>query len=95
VNVVASHGASWSVSASDGKTTNKGYMVSGTTPLANPFQLGKDGSAYQALNADYTSFMSGTSMGSFSAMASLKQPVATGDADGTYGITITFTGSIA
>ena len=95
VNVVASNGNSWSVSASDGKTTNKGYMVNGSTVLANPIQLGKDGSNYQALTSDYTNFMSGTTMGSFSATASLKQPVASGDAAGDYAITITFTGSIS
>jgi PKD repeat protein len=95
VNVVASNGASWSVAAADGKTTNKGYMVSGTTPLAGPFQLGKNGAAYQDLRSDYTSFMSGSTMGSFSATASLKQPVATGDGTGTYGITVTFTGAIS
>ncbi len=93
VNVVASYGNSWSVLASDGKTTNKGYMVSGTTPLANPFQLGKDSAAYLALTSDYTSFMSGSTMGSFSATASLKQPVIPGDAIGDYGITVTFTGA--
>jgi len=95
VKVVASGGSSWSVSASDGKTTNKGYMVNGTTALANPIQLRKDGSNYQALTSDYTNFMSGTTMGSFSATASLKQPVASGDATGDYAITITFTGSIS
>ncbi|OPY29365.1 MAG: FG-GAP repeat protein [Methanocella sp. PtaU1.Bin125] len=95
VNVVASDGSSWSVSASDGKTTNKGYMVSGSTPLANPFQLGKDGSGYQALTSDYTGFMSGTTMGVFSATASFKQPIVTGDAVGDYSITVTFTGSIS
>jgi hypothetical protein len=92
VNVVASNGNSWSVSASDGKATNKGYMVSGTTPLTNPFQLGKNGAAYQPLTSDYTSFMSGTSMGSFPATANLKQPIVTGDVVGDYGITVTFTG---
>jgi PKD repeat protein len=95
VNVVASNGASWSVTASDGKIANKGFMVNGTTPLVSPFQLGKDGAGYQPLTSDYTGFMSGTSMGSFSETASLKQPVATGDAAGDYNITITFTGPIS
>jgi PKD repeat protein len=96
VNVVASNGAGWSVSAADGKTPpTKGFMVSGSTPLTNPIQLGKDNAAYQALTADYTSFMSDASMGSFSAAASLKQPVVTGDGAGTYGITVTFTGAIS
>jgi len=93
VNVEVSGGTSWSVAASDGKTTNKGYMVSGSTPLVNPFQLGKDGGAFQALTSDYTSFMSGNGMGTFSATASLKQPVVAGDQVGDYAITITFTGS--
>lgn len=95
VNIVASNGNIWSVTVSDVKTTNKGYMVSGTTPLANPIQLGKNGAGYQPLTYDYTNFMSGTSMGNFSATASLKQPVAAGDGEGTYGITVTFTGSIS
>jgi|LAHT01.1.fsa_nt_gb PKD repeat protein len=93
VNVVASNGNIWSVSAKDGKTTNKGYMVSGSTPLANPFQLGNDGNAFQPMTSEYTSFMSGDSMGLFSAIASLKQPIDSGDAPGDYAITITFTGS--
>ncbi len=95
VNVAASNGAGWSVAASDGKTLNKGYMMNETTPLANPFELGRDGAAYRALTSDYTSFMSGTTMGSFSAAASLKQPVAAGDGAGTYGIVVTFTGAIS
>ncbi|HTY53103.1 MAG TPA: hypothetical protein VMB35_07900, partial [Methanomicrobiales archaeon] len=62
---------------------------------AGPFQLGKNGAAFQALTSDYTSFMSGTTMGSSSATASLKQPVAMGDGAGDYGITISFTGAIS
>ena len=95
VNVVASNGNSWSVSASDGKTTNKGHMVSGNTPLTNPFQIRKEGTAYQPLTSDYTNFMSGSNMGSFSAIASLKQPVAAADEPGDYEITITFMGVIS
>lgn len=94
VTVTPSGGTSWTVSAKDGKTTNKGFMVNGTTPLINPFQLGKNGGAFQALTSDYTSFMSGTAMSTTSATASLKQPVVTADGIGTYAITITFTGSI-
>ena len=95
VNVVASNGNSWSIKASDEKTTNKGFMVKGSTPLSSVFQLGKNGGDYRALTSDYTSFMSGSTMGSHSATANLKQPVVEGDAGGTYGITVTFTGSIS
>ena len=95
VNVVASNGNSWSVSASDGKTPNKGYMVSGNTPLINPIQLGKDGSGYQTLYSGPVTFWSDTSMGTFSATANMKQPVSSSDLVGDYEITITFTGSIA
>lgn len=95
VNVVANGGSSWTVTASDGKPTNRGYMVKDTTPLTNPIQLGKDDAAYQALTSDYTNFMSGSTMGSFSATASLKQAVAEGDAPGDYTITLTFTGSVS
>lgn len=95
VNVVASNGNSWSIKASDEKTTNKGFMVKGSTPLSSAFQLGKNDGDYRALTSDYTSFMSGSTMGSHSATANLKQPVVEGDASGTYGITVTFTGSIS
>ena len=70
-------------------------MVKGSTPLSSAFQLGKNGGDYRALTSDYTSFMSGSTMGSHSATANLKQPVVEGDAGGTYGITVTFTGSIS
>lgn len=94
VNVEASGGSSWTVTASDGKSGNTGYMVSGITHLANPIQLGKDGSGYQSLNSGPVTFWSDTSMGSSSATADLKQLIAAGDAPGDYEITITFTGSI-
>jgi len=94
VTVSVENSNNWDVTASDGKTTNKGFMVNGTTPLANPFELGKDGAAFKALTSDYTAFMTGTTSGE-TATASLKQPVVSGDAVGDYGITVTFMGSIS
>jgi PKD repeat protein len=95
VTATASNGNSWSVAASDGKATNRGFMVSGMTPLGSALQLGKSGTAYQPLTSDYTSFMRGSSMGSFSEAASLKQPILAADPLGTYEITVTFTGAIS
>jgi hypothetical protein len=95
VTATASNGNSWSVAASDGKATNKGFMVSGITPLGSALQLGKSGTAYQPLTSDYTSFMQGSSMGTFTGTASLKQPISAGDPLGTYAITVTFTGAIS
>lgn len=97
VNVVASGGSSWSVTASDERTTaHKGFMTTAADlNLTNPFQLGKDGSDYQTLTSGPVNFWSGTAMGTFSATARLKQPVETGDPPGDYGITLTFTGVIS
>lgn len=96
VNVVASGGSSWSVTASDERTTaHKGFMTTaGDLNLENPFELGRDGDNYQMLNAAPVTFWSENTMGTFSTTASMKQLVATGDQPGDYGITITFTGSI-
>jgi PKD repeat protein len=92
VTVSVENSNNWDVTASDGKTPNKGYMVSGTTPLAKPFELGKNSAAYLPLTSDYTDFMTGTTSGD-TATASLRQPVVSEDAVGDYGITVTFTGA--
>ncbi len=97
VNVEASGGSSWSVTAEDGRTTaHTGYMIIATDlNLTNPIQLGKDGSGFQTLDSGAVTFWSDTVMGTFSAMASLKQPVSSSDQVGDYSITITFTGAIS
>jgi PKD repeat protein len=97
VNIVASGGTSWSITASDKRTTaHNGFMTTAADlNLENPFELGKDGVNYQTLTSEPVTFWSDTAMGSFSATANMKQPVATGDQPGDYSITITFTGSIS
>lgn len=95
VTVTTDGGAGWSVTASDPKTTNKGFMVSDSTPLANAFQLSNDGGTnYNPLTSDLP-FMSGSGAGSVNNDADVKQAVAQADAVGTYEITVTFTGAFA
>lgn len=97
VTVTTNGGNAWSVTASDGKTTNKGFMVSGTTPLASAFQLSNTGPTgiFQAMTADFTGFVSGSGAGTTNKDADVKQAIATGDQPGDYTITITFTGGFS
>ena len=96
VTVTTDGGAGWAVTAADGKTTNKGYMVSGTTPLAGKFQLSKtDGSGYSPLTSDFTNFMTGSGAGSWDQNAYVNQAIAAADAPGDYAITVTFTGGFS
>lgn len=95
VTVTTDGGTSWSVMAADGKTENKGHMVSGTTALAGAFQLSNDGgSSYNPLTSAIT-FMSGSGAGTWNENADVKQAIATADAPGEYAITVTFTGAFA
>ncbi len=95
VNVVTT-GTSWTVTASDTKTTEKGKMTTnadGTGKvLANAFQISNDGTNFSPLTSNFA-FMSGSSAGSFSDTADVKQVIAAADSSGTYQITVTFTGS--
>lgn len=95
VTVTTDGGTSWSVTAADGKTENKGYMVSGTTPLAGAFQLSNNGGTnYSPLTSAMT-FMSGSGVGTWNQNADVKQAIAQADTPGEYAITVTFTGAFA
>jgi PKD repeat protein len=93
VAVTTTGGTGWTVKAADGKTTNKGFMVSGTTPLANAFRLANGGGSFNALTSDITSFMTGTADEDRTDTANVKQTIASSDGPGSYSITITFTPS--
>ena len=96
ITVTTSGGTGWSVTAADGKTTNKGHMVSGSTPLAGVFQLSNNGgTSYSPMSAVFTDFMTGSGAGSWNKNADVKQVIATADAPGDYAITITFTGAFS
>ena len=86
---------SWSVTASDEDTSNKGYMeTTGLVKLTNPFELSNsDGEpwTWHAMTTDFPSFMSGTTAGVVADTAWVKQEIDLLDAKGTYSITITFT----
>lgn len=88
VNVDVTGGTAWSVTAS---ATNGGYMGTGTINLANPFQLSKDGTNFQAMNSNFANFLTGAAGVDGSGTASVKQAIAPADAPGTYSITLTFT----
>jgi hypothetical protein len=96
ITVTTSGGTGWSVTAADGKTPNKGHMVSGSTPLAGVFQLSNNGgTSYSPMSAVFTDFMTGSGAGSWNKNADVKQVIATADAPGDYAITITFTGAFS
>lgn len=88
-------GTSWSVTAADGKTENKGYMVSGTTPLSGEFQLSNDGGTIYSPLTSAVTFMSGSGAGTWNQNADVKQAIAAADAPGEYAITVTFTGAFS
>jgi PKD repeat protein len=90
VAVTTTGGTGWSVAAS---ANNGGYMKSGTTPLANVFQLANGAGSFHAMNTDFTSFMTGTADEDRTDTANVKQVIASSDGPGNYGITITFTPS--
>jgi PKD repeat protein len=97
VTVTTSGGTGWSVTAADGKTTNKGHMVSGSTPLAGAFNLSNTGltGSFQPLTSDFTDFVYGSGAGTTTKNADVKQEIAAADAPGNYAITITFTGAFS
>jgi PKD repeat protein len=94
VIVTATGGTSWTVTAADPKGENKGYMVSGATHLASPFEVSNDGgTSYSTLVNDFTNFMSGPGPGSWNQKTDVRQCITAGDAPGDYTITVTFTGA--
>ncbi len=92
VTVDVTGGTGWSVSAS---ASNGGYMGTGTTNLANPFQLSNDGTIFQPMTSSFANFLTGTAGVDGSGTASVKQAIAASDTPGVYSITLTFTGSFA
>jgi hypothetical protein len=73
-----------------------GYMNT-TVPdqwLSRPFYLGHDALSYDTLDSEYPDFMHGSTSGSATARAWLKQEVLAIDKTGTYSIIITFTGYV-
>ncbi|HII75555.1 MAG TPA: DUF3344 domain-containing protein [Methanolinea sp.] len=92
VNVDVTGGTPWSVTAT---ATNGGYMISGATPLTNPFQLSNDGSTFQAMTTNFVNFMNGSAGVDGSDTADVKQAIVSADAPGSYSITLTFTGGFA
>ena len=92
VSVDVTGGTAWSVSAS---ASNGGYMGTGTVNLANPFQLSKDGTNFQAMTSPFTNFLTGAAGADGSGTAFVKQAIAASDAPGSYSITLTFTGHMA
>jgi hypothetical protein len=95
INVVTTS-TSWNVRASDERTTTKGFLYkSGTpdVPLTNALRFGKTANPTGTLVTDLANFMQGTTAGSFDQMAYVEQDIAPADRQGTYTMTITFTGT--
>jgi hypothetical protein len=88
---VSSSYTSWGVDASDEKAANKGYMVDGTKVLGTAFLLGKDGASYTNIASPIVDYMSG-SAGTATATVNAQQSVIVSDQQGSYSITVTFTG---
>jgi PKD repeat protein len=95
VTVTTDGGTAWSVTAADGKTTDKGYMTSASNKLANAFQLANGGGGFQAMTSNFANFMTGTPNEDRTDTANVKQVIAPADQPGSYSITLTFTGGFA
>jgi len=95
VDVVTSSD-SWSVTAADTKTTNKGFMTKPTdVKLFNALRFGTAADPTGTLTTDIPNWMSGTSAGTFTQNVYVEQDIAQTDSDGAYTMTITFTGAAA
>lgn len=92
VNVDVTGGTAWSVTAA---ANNGGYMRTGTTNLASPFQLSKDGTTFEPMTSDFAGFLTGSAGADGSGTAHVRQAIAAADGPGAYSITLTFTGSMA
>ncbi len=96
LNVTTTYSA-WHVDAADAKTPDTGYMVNGTTPLTNPFQLSNnDGTGWTPMTGTFTNFQSQASGGAGIHIYNigLQQVITATDPEGAnYQITITFTGA--
>lgn len=80
----------WTVTAKDASTgTNKGHMLSGSTPLASALGISKTASGYVDADVGITY----TQAGGTTLKLYVSQTAVTADTAGTYSITITFTGS--
>ena len=86
---VTTNVAAWSVTAKDVKATNPGFMTKTGAKLTNHFQIGKVSGSY--VNSDDPGITYDTNPTSLPFYVS--QSIVTGDAPGSYSITITFTGS--
>ena len=95
INVVTTS-TNWNVRASDERTTTKGHLYKAGTPdvpLTNALRFGKTTDPMGTLVTDLANFMQGTTAGSFNQVAYVEQDIASADPQGTYTMTITFTGT--
>jgi hypothetical protein len=85
--------ASWGVDASDESASDKGYMKAGTAKLFNKFDI-NNGGAYRNIDVVWTDFFSGNAPGvDMPNPVNVQQSITATDVQGTYSITITFTGA--
>ncbi|OPX73530.1 MAG: hypothetical protein A4E38_00040 [Methanoregulaceae archaeon PtaB.Bin108] len=92
VTVDVTGGTAWAVTAS---ATNGGYMSTGTTNLANLFEVSNDGKTNWYDLSSNLEFLTGAAGVDGSQVADIKQAIAAADAPGVYSITLTFTGAMA
>jgi len=90
VSVDVTGGTAWDVTAS---ATNGGYMSTGTTNLANLFEVSNDNKANWYDLSDNLEFLTGGAGVDKSQVADVKQAIAAADAPGAYSITLMFTGA--
>lgn len=96
VSVTTTGAGSWSVTASDQKSSHKGYMTTlADLALENPLELSNDASSWHELSADFNDFISGSGAGTATGTAGMRQAVSGTDPAGDYSITITFTGVLS
>jgi PKD repeat protein len=91
VDVDVTGGTAWTVTTS---ATNGGYMMAGTTPLHNLFEISNDGKTNWYDLSSNLEFLTGAAGVDGSQVADVKQAIASNDAPGAYSITLTFTGSM-
>jgi len=92
VTVTTNGGTAWTINAA---ANNGGYMMTGATPLASPFQLANGAGSFHVMTSNFASFMTGTPDEDKTATANVKQAIAAADAPGAYAITLTFTGGFS
>ena len=92
ITVTTSGGGGWSITAA---ANNGGYMKSGATPLAKPFELANGAGSFHDMSTNFADFMTGNPDEDKTNTANVRQTIDAADQPGDYAITVTFTGAFS